>query len=184
MKLLCKLWSAAATAEPVVLYGEELFYDCCAFCKASKLRKPTVSLGKEEAWAKTLRQKRPFNVSFISGIFIPFTLFNCCSFNDLPRRSLVSSFWRNTDSNWLEAGCDQRISWFPTFMGWAGLPWTTNRKWTSALSSFGAPNHTGNHACMLSHFSPVQLFGTSLPGSSVHGILQARILEWVAMISS
>ena len=24
----------------------------------------------------------------------------------------------------------------------------------------------------------------SLPGSSVHGILQARILEWVAMISS
>ena len=24
----------------------------------------------------------------------------------------------------------------------------------------------------------------SLPGSSVHGILQARILEWVAMLSS
>ena len=26
--------------------------------------------------------------------------------------------------------------------------------------------------------------GTSPPGSSVHGILQARILEWVAMPSS
>ena len=26
--------------------------------------------------------------------------------------------------------------------------------------------------------------GCSLPGSSVHGILQARILEWVAMLSS
>jgi len=26
--------------------------------------------------------------------------------------------------------------------------------------------------------------GCSLPGSSVHGILQARILEWVAMPSS
>ena len=40
-------------------------------------------------------------------------------------------------------------------------------------------------ACMLSH---VQLFVTpwicSPPGSSVHGILQARILEWVAMLSS
>ena len=24
----------------------------------------------------------------------------------------------------------------------------------------------------------------SLPGSSVHGILQARVLEWVAMLSS
>ena len=37
---------------------------------------------------------------------------------------------------------------------------------------------------VLSHFSRVQLFVTlwtdcSLPGSSVHGILQARMLEWV-----
>ena len=38
---------------------------------------------------------------------------------------------------------------------------------------------------VLSHFSRVQLFVTpmdlSLPGFSVHGILQARILEWVAI---
>ena len=36
---------------------------------------------------------------------------------------------------------------------------------------------------MLNHFSRVQLCGPmncSLPDSSVHGILQARILEWVA----
>ena len=42
-------------------------------------------------------------------------------------------------------------------------------------------------ACVLSHFSRVQLCDTidcSLPGSSVHGILQARILEWVAVLSS
>ena len=41
---------------------------------------------------------------------------------------------------------------------------------------------------MLSRFSHAQLFATlwtvSLPGSSVHGILWARILEWVAMPSS
>ena len=40
-------------------------------------------------------------------------------------------------------------------------------------------------ACMLSDFSCVQLFVTlwrcSPPGSSVHGILQARILEWVSL---
>ena len=38
-------------------------------------------------------------------------------------------------------------------------------------------------ACMLHHFSHVQLFATlcSLPNSSVHGIFQARILEWVVM---
>ena len=36
--------------------------------------------------------------------------------------------------------------------------------------------------CMVSFFSPVQLcdpMDCSLPGSSVHGILQARMLEWV-----
>ena len=44
----------------------------------------------------------------------------------------------------------------------------------------------GTFPCMLSHFSRVQFFATlwydcSPPGSSVHGILQVRILEWVAM---
>ena len=44
------------------------------------------------------------------------------------------------------------------------------------------------HARMLSHFSSVPTLcnpmDCSLPGSSVHGILQAKILEWVAMPSS
>ena len=43
------------------------------------------------------------------------------------------------------------------------------------------------HAYVLSHFSGVWLCNTmdySPPGSSIHGILQARILEWVAMPSS
>ena len=42
--------------------------------------------------------------------------------------------------------------------------------------------------CILSHFSHVQLFVTpkdcSLPGSSVYGVLQAGILEWIVMPSS
>ena len=45
----------------------------------------------------------------------------------------------------------------------------------------------GKHVCMLSGFSPVWLcdpVDRSPPGSSVHGILQARILEWVVMPSS
>ena len=44
------------------------------------------------------------------------------------------------------------------------------------------------YVCVLSCFSHVQfvvtLWDYSLSGSSVHGILQARILEWVAMPSS
>ena len=39
-------------------------------------------------------------------------------------------------------------------------------------------------AYVLSHFSRVWLFETLWCGSSVHGILQARVLEWVAMPSS
>ena len=41
--------------------------------------------------------------------------------------------------------------------------------------------------CVLSHFSPVllcNLVACSPPGSSVLGILQARILQWVAVSSS
>ena len=48
-------------------------------------------------------------------------------------------------------------------------------------------SHTGQNVCMLSHFSHVWLcdpMGCSLWGSSVHGILQARILEWVPISSS
>ena len=41
--------------------------------------------------------------------------------------------------------------------------------------------------CVLSHFSHVQLgdpMDSSPPGSSVHGILQARVLEWVVLSHS
>ena len=38
--------------------------------------------------------------------------------------------------------------------------------------------------CAQSHTTLCNPMGYSLPGSSVHGILQARILEWVAISSS
>ena len=44
-------------------------------------------------------------------------------------------------------------------------------------------NLAGDILCVLSHFSYVGLcnpINYSLPGSSVHGILQGRIWEWVA----
>ena len=37
------------------------------------------------------------------------------------------------------------------------------------------------YACMLSHFSHIQLFMTLLDCSLVHDILQARMLEWAAI---
>ena len=44
--------------------------------------------------------------------------------------------------------------------------------------------HSPIQLCVLCHFSRARLCNTmdgSPPGSSVHGILQARILDWVAM---
>ena len=68
--------------------------------------------------------------------------------------------------------------------GWARGSW-------DLLLTEGKPGNTQlpvrvrRHVkCILSRFSLVPLCDTvdcSWPGSSVHGILQARILEWVAM---
>ena len=52
-----------------------------------------------------------------------------------------------------------------------------------SVDSVGLPCARGQ-ACMLSHLSHVyNPIGCSLRGSSVHGVLQARTLEWVAMPS-
>ena len=53
------------------------------------------------------------------------------------------------------------------------------------LLSMGS--HRVRHDLAASHFSPVQLcdrMNCSPPGFPAHGILQARILEWVTMPSS
>ena len=63
------------------------------------------------------------------------------------------------------------------------------RKWTKILSTRVENFLPLPCACLLSRFSHVQLCATRwtvafIPGSFVHGILQARILEWVAVPSS
>ena len=74
---------------------------------------------------------------------------------------------------------------------------TTNPSSHCQLSTFLLSNSDIYDVSMLRHFSCVQLLVTlwmvacqtllsdpmdgSLPDSSVHGILEARILEWVAM---
>ena len=61
---------------------------------------------------------------------------------------------------------------------------------SGGLTPCCSPAHestTTVYACMLSHFHRVQLcdpMDCSPPGTSVHGILQERILEWVAMSHS
>ena len=68
--------------------------------------------------------------------------------------------------------------------GVLGLPWTQERKprllaiaSLLALQDPGLVRSEVAQLCVTLH-NPMDC---SLPGSSVHGILQARVLEWVAM---
>ena len=65
----------------------------------------------------------------------------------------------------------RRSSWVSKF-GWSWKP-------TGSLCL-----QNGMHACVLSLVRLCDPVDCSPPGSSVHGILQLRILEWVAMASS
>ena len=62
---------------------------------------------------------------------------------------------------------------------WSGMPATLGMEVGDLGIGVG-----GILACILSHFSHVQLWPHGLPGSSVHGISQSRILKWVAITSS
>ena len=58
--------------------------------------------------------------------------------------------------------------------------------WISS-SGCSSVSFIASSKCVVSHFSCIWLLDpvdSSLPGSSVHGILQARILEWVSVPSS
>ena len=52
------------------------------------------------------------------------------------------------------------------------------------LSSLYEGVHVKICVCVCAHWSPTLYMGCGPPGSSVHGIVQTRILEWVAIYSS
>ena len=90
-------------------------------------------------------------------------------------------------------GLDCVLVWPPQLEGESGkLPWASGRvDWEEKAANKTLLSKRGitwvGGACMLRCFSHVQLcdaIDCSLPGSSVHEILPARILEWVTMLSS
>ena len=112
----------------------------------------------------------------------------------LEKRPVGTSIWRPL----------QRKSWIATWSPSSSVDQSkspTNAYWVThhTLGTLPMCEQTASHlqtfggrllyeTCVLSHFSRVQLLchpmDCSPPGSSAHGILQARILEWVAMSSS
>ena len=106
------------------------------------------------------------------------------------------------NQSWMFIGrtdAEAPILWLPVMQNWligkdpdAGKDW--GKLWNLFLKFLRQFKHTDNHFVfipyVLSHLqenastSPYDPTGCSLPGSSVHGISQARILEWVAISSS
>ena len=89
----------------------------------------------------------------------------------------VTGLWGQASTQWVA---------LPRQHSWA-CQWISalhrRRRWTAVMASWSMC------MCILSRFSHVRLFlfepmDCSPPGTSIHGILQARILEWVAMPSS
>ena len=62
--------------------------------------------------------------------------------------------------------------------------WTKNLEYTFLWRKYINGQYAFEKKVKVKWLSCVQLFGTpwtGLPGSSVHGIFQARVLEWAAM---
>ena len=112
-------------------------------------------------------------------------------------------------TQWTWVWVDSRSWWWTgrpgvlQFMGsqWVGHDWVTELNWRSQAFLHDTKGRGSYTRCIIPTFPPaflciakqskvkslsrVRLFVTpwtcSPPGSSIHGILQARILEWVAM---
>ena len=86
--------------------------------------------------------------------------------------------WRGAGT--LPQGCTIVSSLFLPW-SWHPLPYLTSNCWTSPLElrvDLGGWKKSEVAQSRLTLFDPVDY---SLPGSSVHGIFQARVLEWVAV---
>ena len=68
---------------------------------------------------------------------------------------------------------------------WSGMPLPSPPALAGGLFNNEPPGKPHNQMCACSVMSDsLWVHGCSLPGSSVHGIFQARILEWLAVFSS
>ena len=89
---------------------------------------------------------------------------------------------KKTTSMWLSQWLKQERVWCSEAVN---ITVTSVSDWRPFLMSRLKTSYI--QMCVLSHFSHVQLgdpMDSSLPGSSVHGILQARVLEWVVLSHS
>ena len=92
----------------------------------------------------------------------------------------------SSGSQWEAAPTGSRLNGLrdPERITWNFRPGQLSPTTSPHSSNTSSATTSSDVCCVLSHFSRVRLCNPtncSPPGSSVHGILQARILEWIAI---
>ena len=96
-------------------------------------------------------------------------------------KTLILLAWRSRSGHWLRLSPGETFSFLPrprrSSSDWINL---SKSEVLHGNSSCATPSTS---CCLVAESRPtlLQHYGCSLPGSSPHGILQARILEWVAI---
>ena len=127
------------------------------------------------------RTAADFSLPFL--YFPPMNMCFLCYQKKNNNKTKVTSMWQLTLSKSFMWIC-VKLLWLPTNLG------TGSGSQNKGEPSYQRQSRVGSVTGLLllqSHFSHVRLcdpMDCILPGSSVHGVLQVKILEWVAMPSS
>ena len=93
--------------------------------------------------------------------------------SDRPQLSWLCPYWRYKMGRWLTSLSLNDLTWKNRAGHGATTQGCCGDSMNSCVESL--------HVCMLSHVRLCDSMDCSPPGSSVHGISQARILEWVTI---
>ena len=113
----------------------------------------------------------------------------CCSFSFDFREKTRTQSRASSDLSWTRS-ISRKYAFVASRHRDLGVIWCCRAIWALLTYSswvWGVIQHCLYGACVISRLvmsDSLQPYDCSPPGSSVHGILQARILEWVAMPSS
>ena len=129
----------------------------------------------ESDYSRYFRRAKSHSIcSFVSGVF-HFTCFQGSRYqNCIPFYDWITHHWM-WDHIFLIHSFNGHLSYFPFWLLWLKL------QWKFAFRCLSLCVYAKSLQLCLTLCDPMDC---SPPGSSVHGILQARILEWVAMSSS
>ena len=140
---------------------------------------------------------RPSVDKFFRLLFFSVRCLHTATFNHHVKKQLTFNFrsfpskyanpWRYSKWHTGKAAEEPKSYWKIMFLFWLRYSWLTMFQVYSKVIQLHTHTHTHTFplcAQMLSCVSLCDPMNCSPPGFSIHGFFQARILEWVGMLSS